>query len=109
MAKNHYVPPFQFERMLFFAADEGVNDWMSDFQPGHTRRDLVLATLATPQPGTPQDKSPMTVYQNVDDVALIASWCVMHDDRRFGQPMSELADVPNELHVINASKDAGSC
>jgi esterase/lipase superfamily enzyme len=72
---NKWAPAKIFEQVVLFAGDEGKSDWESDYSTGHSRASLVLAATES-----------LKIYQSSDDVALMLSQCLMHDDARLGQP-----------------------
>jgi pimeloyl-ACP methyl ester carboxylesterase len=89
------APSATFGRIVLFAGDEGQSDWNSESVPGHTRGALVLASATQ-----------TTIVQSANDAALIASWCVMHDDYRLGQPAAQISPAPN-LDVEARTDEAG--
>jgi pimeloyl-ACP methyl ester carboxylesterase len=89
------APSATFERIVLFAGDEGQSDWNSQSVPGHTRAALVLASATE-----------TTIVQSANDAALIASWCVMHNDFRLGQPAAQISPAPN-LDVEPRTGEAG--
>jgi hypothetical protein len=89
------APSTTFQRIVLFAGDEGQSDWSSQSVPGHTRAALVLASATQ-----------TTIVQSANDAALIASWCVMHDDFRLGQPAAQISPAPN-LDVEPRTDEAG--
>jgi pimeloyl-ACP methyl ester carboxylesterase len=91
---NATGPPL-FERVVYFAGDEGQADWSSDITAGYSRAALVMATTNN-----------LTVYQSANDAALMASSCVMHDQLRLGQPSGAIPTQPN-LDVRDVSNQAG--
>lgn len=95
ISANAGKAPFPFERVVFFAGDEGKLDWDGPFNPSGTRAAYVLTS-------TPH----LNIVQSSNDAALIASWCVMHDDHRLGQPDAGIVG-PANLEVDDDTPVAG--